>query len=129
MIQVGEVFLHSLEKWEASLRLVQILLSRRHVQVALRIGRVASVLCAPLLARVSACLSPTKPLSAGINLMSTWLFSPSLLSASTASRAVLDFILVLSRARIAAWLSQFMTTFLFSFQRIYAALPTAKTSA
>ena len=45
--------------------------------------------------------------------MSTWLFSFSLLSASTASTVVLDFILVLtlSRATIANWLSQFMTTF------------------
>ena len=31
--------------------------------------------------------------------MSTWLFSPSLLSVSTASRVVLDFILVLSRLK------------------------------
>ena len=34
--------------------------------------------------------------------MSTWLFSPSLLSTSTASRVSLDLIFVLSRARIAA---------------------------
>ena len=61
--------------------------------------------------------------------MSTWLFSPSLLSASTASRVVLDLIFVLSRAKIAAWLSQFMTTFLFLISaniRWDAALPTAK---
>ena len=37
--------------------------------------------------------------------MSTWLFFPSLLSSSTASRVVLDFILVLSLV--------YMTTFLF----------------
>ena len=53
------------------------------------------------------------PLFAGIHLMNTWLFSPSLLSTSTAARVVLDFILVFSKAIIAAWLSQFMTTFLF----------------
>ena len=41
--------------------------------------------------------------------MSIWFFSPSLLSYSTASRVVLDFILVLSRAIIAAWLSHVMT--------------------
>ena len=64
-------------------------------QVTLGIGslnKVASVLLAPLLARDSACSLPKEPLCAGIHLIRTWLFSSSLLSASTASRVVLDFI-------------------------------------
>ena len=63
------------------------------------------------------------------HLMSTWLFSPSLLSANAASWVVLDVILVLSRAIIADWLSQFKTTFLFLISaniRWDASLPTAR---
>ena len=97
-------------------------------QATLGIGRFSKV-TSVLLARVSSFSLPTYPICPGVNLMSTWLtvVLSKFVKRSTASRVVLDFILVLSRAiiKFAAWLSQFL--FLISANiRWDADLPTAK---